>query len=203
MKILIAIPTRGTIFHGVASFLYHQKEKGHAIYKHTTAMSVEAARLGITRYFLDKDFTHLFFLDDDVVPPDYCIESLLDKKLPVITLNYPLIHNGHIHSSAYKEKDGHYFPYEFDEPQEGDRTLILACGLGACLIERNVIHAALTQDRNCFQMEYNDEGDMILGDDIKFCKVLKDLGIPIYCDFNLKADHYKLVSLRSIYDNYT
>lgn len=197
MKVLIGLPTRGYLFHGVSSFLIQQKEKGHTIYKHTTALSVEIGRMSIVRYFLDKDFTHLFFLDDDVVCQDYSIEKLAEYDKSIVSLNYPIYRNNHLHSSAYKGIKGFYKPIPFDEVglQEVD-----GIGLGGCLIKRDVLENVI--DCEPFRISFNESGEIETGDDIKFCQVAKKLNYQIWCDFSLKADHYKLVSLRSVWDNF-
>jgi hypothetical protein len=164
-------------------------------------LSVEDSRTKVVYKFLgtEKKFTHLLFLDYDVVPPMDCIEKLYAADKDVITANYPLYIQNRIHSSAFQLKDKQFCPLSYIE-----RGLhqVDAIGLGCALIKREVLEKAVLQ--KCFDLRFgmkNGKFDMLDSDDITFSKqVLRD-GFTIWADMDQVCDHYKSVSLAGIIED--
>jgi hypothetical protein len=171
-----------------------QASKGFLSIFRQATLSVEDARGKLGYAFKqNENFTHLFFLDDDVVCPDGTIEKLLAHNLDVVSANYPLYIEGRIHSCGYEwDSDKKIKPYPI-----GTRGLreVGAIGLGACLIKREVFLKALKYP--CFAMGYNEGYSMKRTDDVTFCRYLSFLKVPIYVDFDICCDHFKSVSLNT------
>jgi hypothetical protein len=189
MSVFIGVPTRGKIQASVSLFLAKQP---HYVYFSNANISVETARLSVCKKFLDSKHTHLFFLDDDVLPPSDAVELLLEANKDVISANYPIISGGVIMSSACSGKD--VLPFDGDGIIE-----ITSCGLGACLIKREVIESIINKD--CFNIEH-DKLQIVTGEDTTFCNKVREAGYSIYYDFEIVCDHLKFVSLKNIYDRY-
>jgi hypothetical protein len=85
-KVLIGIPvgTDALINVSVASFCSSQAKMGRE-WKYSCTHRPEDGRNGIIiKYFLPSDYTHLFFLDSDVVPEDDAIDRLLAHKKLIV-----------------------------------------------------------------------------------------------------------------------
>jgi len=91
-KILICIPTLGKIDVKTAQFAGILSKQPNIEYLPIIGLPVDEARNRAVNIFLQNEqFTHLFFLDDDVIPPDDCIDKLLSLKAPITSGIYPLI----------------------------------------------------------------------------------------------------------------
>jgi len=193
--ILISVPTRGRISLGTTEFLAKQE---YNIYYATSAISVVHARRKIASYFMRNKYDALLFLDDDVAPPKDAISSLLSAKQPFISASYPIYKNGQIKSAAYLISEGEqyqsYKQFLFDEV--GIKK-VDGVGLGCCLIKREVFEKIGTN----FNIQYNG-AEMTTSEDLDFCNRARKAGISIHCDFNVVCDHYKNVSIKTIWDRF-
>lgn len=189
MKVLIAIPSRGLIGCEVVYALCKLAAQGFQVIISQSSYGVEAARRKLLKEFLDSGADYLLFLDDDIVPPADIVSSLARYRRDFVSAEYPIWDYGEVFSSASrkKEKSPSYQRVGLDELdglQEVD-----ACGLGACLISKALARKAFSKD--CFSIEYDDSGEVIKGEDYKFCECAKNLGYKIYVDFNVVCKHYK------------
>lgn len=196
MKVLIGIPTRGQISLGTVNFLAKQKTQ---LFCASSNISVTDARRKIVYHFLNEtNFDALFFLDDDVMPPDDVIQLLVNVKKPIVSANYPIYVDGVIKScacsvkwSATRNKWSYYAPDEVGVKE------VDGCGLGCCLIERKVIKRVGVD----FYLHYLN-GSLDTGEDLDFCNRARKAGFPIYCNFNVSCEHVKPVGLKTIYNRY-
>ena len=137
-------------------------------------------------------------MDDDIICSNDIIEKLLAYDYEIMSANCPVYLNGVIYSSA--KIDQFYHSYCYDE---AGLKKVYSCGLGACLIKKEVIEKVFAKypPQDIFKLRYDNEGNIEVGEDVTFCELLNDMGIPVYYDFNLRCDHIKAVSLKHIYDN--
>ncbi len=186
-KILIGIPTRGRVTVPLAQFL--QKQKYDICYA-TSEISVSCARIEICRYFLNRDYTHLFMVDDDIWLEKDAIDKLLSHDKDVIIVGC-LINQGKIALNAYKK--------DFEQCLVGTSGLseIDVGGLGACLVKKDVIRSLNLH--TCFAIKHDKDLKLAFGEDYTFCKSVKELGYKIYCDFDIKSDHLKVCSLKEMW----
>ncbi|KKK72141.1 hypothetical protein LCGC14_2906870 [marine sediment metagenome] len=189
-NILIGVTTRGHISVGTVQFL---RKQHYDIFFASEGISATIARNIVCRHFLKGTWSHLFFIDDDIRPPEHVIDTLLGYEKQVICANYLLFLDGHLHPAAYKKAKDTYESYCMGEigMKEVD-----AIGLGACLIEREVIEKAMAKD--CFTFEYDEDGYLSKGEDITFSECVKKLGYPIHYDFNTMCRHVKQIDLCDI-----
>ena len=155
----------------------------------------DSARNYCVDQFLATDDTHLFFLDDDVIPPVDALEKLLDANVSVISGLYPSewFNNdtGKIEkrNNVFKEirKDG-----ELVEAKGRGVGEIMSCGGGCLLIERHVLSVMKAP---WFKFHYDEKGLMNVGEDVDFGKKLKAMGVPLHAHFDVQCNHVKQIIL--------
>lgn len=203
-KVLIGCCTRGSITAGTTRFLTRQKQE-YDIIVDGDPIAATITRSIIARKFLkgkdsghsaiaNTDYTHLFFLDDDIKPPNDCIERLLKHDKDVVEADYLLFLDGHLHPAAYERAgDNKYISLKC-----GNIGLheVHAIGLGACLIKRKVMEECIKN--KCFELELEKDGRLAKGEDVIFSEVAKGLGFQLYYDFDTSCEHYKILNLRDI-----
>ena len=190
-KVLIGVATRGHIHVGTVRFLLSQK---HEVCFGAEGISATIARSIICRKFLKGDYTHLFFLDDDINPPKDVIDKLLKHDKDVICANYYLFLDGRLHCAAYTKKgDNVYEPYDLSTVGMKE---VDGIGLGACLIKRAVIKETLKIYD--FSLVLDEEGYLSKGEDITFSEAVKIQGFPIHYDFNTICQHHKEIGLQDM-----
>jgi len=197
--VMIGVPTRGDVFYGTVEFLNMQASKGYISILEQATLTVEHSRGRISFKFLQNDhFTHLFFLDDDVIAPDGVIEKLLAHDLPIVSASYPLYIKQRIHTCGF-----HPGSEGGDNPiLKGKKGLIEAntIGLGACLIKKEVIKKVLAYP--CYRVVFKGDYEVKRTDDTTFCNFARYAGYKIYIDTDIICDHIKKVSLNQVYRDF-
>ena len=202
-NILIGIPTVNGCHNATTIWLLVQAQRSFRVIFGVGPLSVEDSRTKVVYKFLStaKEFTHLLFLDYDIVPPMNVIEALYKHDKDVITANYPLYIQNRIHSSAFTLNDDKAGFLPLPYTAKGLRQ-VHAIGLGCALIKREVLEKAVLH--KCFDLRYgmkNGQFDMLDSDDITFSKVVLKLGYQIWADMDQTCDHYKSVSLAGLVED--
>lgn len=156
----------------------------------------DSARNYCVEQFLATDDTHLFFLDDDVVPPPDALEKLLDADVDVISGLYPsqwmdaetgkMLTRNNVFSEI--RKDG-----ELIEAKGKGVGKIMSCGGGCLLIKRHVVADKVKAP--WFQFHFNEKGLMDVGEDVDFGKKLKAAGVELHAHFDVQCQHVKKILL--------
>lgn len=141
--------------------------------KLTRIQRIARVREKTRQHFLKGDWTHLFFLDADILPPAWAVEKLLAHKAPIATGLYPLRDFSSIELPAVVEGlSGKtvYGPKYFESKVD-------AFGMGCMLIERSVLKK--TKFR---------QGDALnsTGEDYGFCM---DAGVKVVLDHTVNCWH--------------
>jgi hypothetical protein len=133
-------------------------------------ISIREARNGMVESTLrNEKFTHLLFLDDDIVPPPNLIPELLKVRQPIVgalvndARGNPVVFAG----DQYGESRW------MDCPREG----VFECwaiGSGAMLIERRVLEA---MQKPWFFFERNGRSM-----DVNFCREARAKGFTVWCN---------------------
>lgn len=196
MNVLVAIPTRGWIYYKIVNAIGELRSMGFIVILSQSSYGVEAARGRLCRYFLKfPDYTHLMFLDDDIIPPSDIIARLLGHNVDMVSANYPVMYDGMLRNSAsLKVGTGKDVPYVNLHNDASGLTAVDGVGLGACLIKRKVIEECMKE--RCFAMDMDDEYEVSKGEDYKFCETAKKKGFNIYVDCDIKCEHYKNTPLK-------
>lgn len=155
--------------------------------------------------FLKSEADILFFLDSDVVPPPDVFDLVLEhEKWVVAGAPYPIF----VTPPGYKEPQVVFTAYKgvgskgiaaSDCPSEGKEFIDgLATG---CLFIKRELFSQLQKPYFAFEFE-NEMRSMTAGEDLSFCRKVRDLGHKFYVDYSKVCRHYKTVCLLEV-NNYT
>lgn len=152
----------------------------------------DSARNYCVDEFLQTDDTHLFFIDDDVVPPVDALEKLLDADVDVVSGLYPSMWYDNDKGKIMKRnnvfekirEDG-----ELVEATGNGVAEVASCGGGCLLIKRHVVENKVPAP--WFKFHYNERGLMDVGEDVDFGKKLKAAGIKLHAHFGVQCQHVK------------
>lgn len=189
-KIMVAVPNLGTVATQLAAAVMAWMYDGWDItfYAPENVIPHDAARNRCILHFLQSDCTHIFFLDDDVVPPRDALEKLVEANEGVVCGIYPVRRNGVLEGAVYRRKGIVLTPMK---DREGVVEIDCA-GAGCMLIKRKVLADIKAP---WFVFTYDAYGQMTVGEDINFFQLLKDNRNRIYAHFDVWCDHHKIQKL--------
>lgn len=198
-NVLIAVPTRGLIHYKIAQALNNLAAQGFEIVYSQSSYGVEAARGRLIKYFLKFPsfslvFSHLLFIDDDILAPKDIVARLMHHDKFMVSASYPILNDDKVwDSSSVMHGEGFYKRMKF---AIGPAMQVDACGLGACLIRRQVLVDCFKPD--CLKIDYDNEYEAVKGEDYKLCEAVRAAGYKIYVDFSLRCEHYKTINLEGV-----
>lgn len=213
-KILIAVPTMGHMHVNLTTHMIRwakKFEKGVINFFFTYKVSpVDRARNQIVDFFLNgikhpdgskTDFTHLFFVDSDTIPPKDALERLLAHEKDIITGMTPMLHYDKANNvwgtffncwESVKDAAGNIIQSKCPHPNTGVKE-IERCGGSCLLIKREVFDKLKTP---YFQFLIKENGlDHIKSEDIYFCDSAREQGFKIWVDTSVVCQHHKEVML--------
>lgn len=202
-KVVIAVPNMGSLHTSLAELLirWHTIPTPGvgeiALFAPQRLQPHDTARNWCVKKFLEEtDATHIFFVDSDVIPPKDALEKLLAADVDVISGAYPIKKMNQNESRietvyalfSFKDGDDNLYPIKSGSGiAEIDRA-----GAGCLLIRRNVFDEI---SKPYFKWQYDAEGLMERGEDMEFCKKVKEAGIPIHAHFDVVCQHSKEILL--------
>lgn len=167
----------------------------------------DVSRNAIVKDAIANGSTHLLFIDSDVVPPPDAFERLLKHNLPVISGLYYCRHRTDmdvgnlpialppVPAMWLDNGQGSYAPITRWNSQLVQCAVV---GAGFLLIHMSVFQRLdneLNRNGSYFKWtsginntEY-EEGKPGVSEDFFFCRLLGELGIPIYVDTTIKCQH--------------
>ena len=157
-------------------------------------MPFDHARNSACQWSLERGFSHLFFLDDDVVPPPDVIQRLLAHNLPIVCGLYFRRHVG-IEPLMLKDAPGGSVTYltQFGWPQMID---VDYTGGGCMLIARRVLETMRDRiggQRPWFEWKVDSGGK---SEDYVFCQRARSLGFKVAVDTSIQCRHIGLGEAR-------
>lgn len=211
IRILVAIPTRShptvEAFSAAQTAVATVKGLIDARLTWSACEPVERNRNAIVTQFLEaeENYTHLLFIDDDVIVPEYTISRLLGIDKDVVSVPTPMHLNGKTWSNcAYQripgvesdpENPAKAFTWSewWAWPPQKEPLQIGSTGMGAVLIRREVFE---TLKWPWFVMDWGDQyGKGNVSEDVYFCNQCTAAGIDLWCDPSLEAGHLKRIDL--------
>lgn len=163
----------------------------------------DRARNEIAHYFVkNKQFTHLFFIDSDTLPPEDALEKLISHDLPFVTGMTPIVRKNGA-KGKYETFDNCFLDPVRNEdgtvketpiaPRNSGIQKIYRCGAACMLIKREVFE---TMDVPYFAFDYSEDHlTHIRSEDIYFCDKARDTGITLYADTSVVCQHQKEIVL--------
>ena len=151
---------------------------------------LEHARNMQVHRFLKTEYTHLFLLDSDCVPPDRTVEKLLALDLPIVTAPHLTEVKGEIGPMIVDRAPGGYRQHL---PIEGLQK-VDACGGSGLLIIREVFEKL---GPPWFRFVMDDQGLLCQGEDFYFCERAYQAGYEVWADCDLIQTHIKERAIRA------
>lgn len=141
---------------------------------------VYLAREELTSYAIGEQFTHVFWLDSDMIFEEEIIDDLYDTGKDFVCGIFHARRPSHV-SCIFKE----LVPpvrYKWDEYPVGTFQ-IKGCGMAATLIKTEILKAVRDKYGNCFTPAYN------LGEDLAFCRRADEMGFEIWAESTVRVGH--------------
>jgi len=121
MKVAVILPSRGLMFSQTADeILQNLKGIPHKIYFSHRRPIPECFEAPANEALKDKDITHLWFVEDDMILPPNTLRLLLDADANAVTCDYPVTKDGR--GSVFTDQGGS----------------VVFCGTGCLLVKRQV-----------------------------------------------------------------
>ena len=189
MKLMVAIPTLDMIhfeFARCLTGLVQSMERsgvdydvcfkgGTLVYNGREALAAEA---------INNGYTHILWLDADMVFNPDVFEKLSAHKQPFVT-------------GVYNSRHAPYKPCIFASLEPDERVTkypdgifeIAGCGFGIVLTETKMLYEVYRKCGNMFLPNEN------YGEDLALCDKAKQCGYTLYCDPTVKAGHIGMVTV--------
>lgn len=164
--------------------------------KESSYIPSECASMGRDRIVFNTMYriprpTHILFLDADVLPRRNTLKRLLDADKDIITGVYHIAQQGRLYWSVSRSDKFNALELE-DLPNNLFKATL--CGNGVMLVKTEVF------DRLKWPYWENlrSPGCTKQGEDLYFCKKVRDAGYDIWCDPKVKCNHIRMSGLLSI-----
>lgn len=195
MKLLIAIPTNDMMpFQFVESLtkLIRRLDADGVDYEvaFQGGTLVYVGRDKLVKKAIAGDYTHMLWLDSDMVFDDSLLDDLMDSGKDFVT---GIAHSRRepYDSCLFSEIYPHFIKWKGDYPS--DLFKVAGCGFACVLISMKIVNDVWEKHKTAFFPE------RLLGEDIAFCKRAQDLGYEIWAEPHVKVGH---VGQHVIYPDY-
>lgn len=149
-------------------------------------------------YFLEKDYTHLMVIEQDVIVPKDTIQRLLNHKKDIVSGLYylkdlPCVMVGEVkdvppgREREFRfEKKAYFYDFIDKKKLNGDLIEIFAAGLGCCLIKKEVL------EKIEFRIDRN--GNIFKGhNDMAFHFDCRAKGYQVFLDSSIECEHHNYI----------
>lgn len=195
--------TVGYVHPGVISQVTHEsiRRLDLTIGVHEVAVksgpNISPARNEIVDAFLREltDSDRLLMIDTDMkfYPEDVTELDMADR--PIISGLYTGLHpNGDSFPVGSVRREGKLQKLTWEDLPKSGITPIVGCGMGMCLIKREVLEtlAAQRKERQLWPFtELEIPGEQVTSEDITFCIRAETFGFQTYLDVDVPVGHYK------------
>jgi hypothetical protein len=145
---------------------------------------VHKNRETILKQALTYNFTHLMFIDTDMVFPAGAVLKLLEQRKPIIGANYNERRLPLKSTVKIADKKGNLIAMsEADFPKESFQCYAVATGF--MMIDLAVVN---TIPKPWFFFDTKD-GEFNMGEDIWFCRQAQKAGVEVWCDPTITVGH--------------
>jgi hypothetical protein len=133
---------------------------------------------------LSRDYTHLWFVDTDVVFPSYALNQLLDHNVDIVGAYYPVRQKDQSYSTLKLDVDGVLTPLL---PPLPDRPFSQYQGHPVATVPTGMMLIRLSCMKKLSPPYFRCERPV--GEDVFFCAHMYKAGVQIWCDPTLKVGH--------------
>lgn len=185
MKLLIGVPTTDFVhvefMHSLMKLLLKLKDDGIKFdLDIESGTLVYCARDRIANRAINEGYTHVLWLDSDMVFGESILEDLMFSGKKFVTGIYHARRKGYA-STIFKNIDINHV--ERFEEYPNDTFRIAGCGFGCVFVDTEILKAVCLNNGTCFTPLPN------LGEDIAFCKRAQDLGYELWCEPSVVCGH--------------
>lgn len=205
-RIYLATPMhKDSRIHGkTAAFCASIAQRPFVQWGYTSTISPEMGRNTLIEDHLEnnvQDWTHVFFIDTDVVPRPQCLDNLLALEADVATGVYPLFLLEHGFKWSVTDMDRHLFPMDEPLPKEPFETR--SAGAGCLLVRREVIEdLGWPWFKMIYQPKWENGGNAIKSmEDMFFFDKVLEAGYKTIADPNEVCEHFNSVGLLAAYNS--
>ncbi len=186
IRLAVCVPCRETMHsvfsHNLHSMLQYNWQKGietKVFYNMTTLL--QAQRENLVNAARSWAATHILWLDSDMSFPFYTAYKLLDHKEAVVGGNYTTRQLPY-KTVAYRELGGAWDQYlKHNKDTALTKELIEVEGMGmGCMLTRIDVFDVI--DKPYFPVTWMPDAEDYLGEDINFCRAVRDKGHKIWVD---------------------
>lgn len=157
---------------------------------------IARARNEIVEAFLKElpDSEHLLMVDTDIrfFPDD--VEKLVKADRPIISALYTGLHpSAESFPVGSVRREGSLVKLTWEDLPKSGITPIAGCGMGMCLIKREVLEtlAAQRKGRKLWPFAETEIANEVMGEDITFCVRAEAFGFQTYLDVDVPVGHVK------------
>ena len=188
MKLLIAVPTLETVpvefLESLSGLICHLKDEGVDFkLKIEAGTLVYFARENLARYAIANHFSHVLWLDSDMVFDDEIVEDLQFSGKEIVT---GIAHSRRPPFSSCRFTE--IFPgvekWKGDYPR--DTFKVAACGMACVLMSVDVLDKVRETFGTMFQPMTN---PITYGEDVAFCWRASQVGYSIYAEPGVRVGH--------------
>jgi len=188
-KIMIGIPTleyaRRADFYDYINMIDKEGLEVGMTFAH--GQSPARNRNIIIQTALVNGFTHVLFLDDDVVPRPDTLKRLLKHDVDIVTALYLMRNHPHFPVIFDESYGNGKCRYNFLRPNIKGLVKVKNCGLGCCLIKSSVFER-MADDQPWIRLGQCEKDHWC--DDIDFFNRARDsFGFDIFCDLDCTVGH--------------
>jgi len=181
--ILIGIPTGGTVksktLFSIMQLLKHATFEYDIIVKESCV--IHWNREHICKEAVERGYSHVLFIDSDMFFEPDAVERLLKRDKDIIGVQVNLRQSPPV-STVKTEDEGQIIKQLYPDG-------LLKCagvGTGFMLIKTSVFK---NLSHPWFFWEADNEGNVLTGEDIFFCRKARKAGFEIWCDTTIKMGH--------------
>ena len=179
MKILVAVPCSDEIDVGFVQCLLALNQIGEVRVMLMSGSLIYASREAMSAKAVEEGFDFVMWFDSDMTFPSTVLLDLVAHDKDMVTGICAMRRAPYL-PCIYREVDGKLTSVT----EWGTRLLeVDACGFGVVLVKVEILEKMFEKYQTCFQPMYG------FGEDISFCKRVKELGYKIYADPNVEIGH--------------
>ncbi len=204
-RIFLATPMhKDSRIHGeTAAYCSYVANQQFVQWGYTSTISPEMGRNTLIEDHLHnvdaEDWTHVYFVDTDVVPPTHCLDNLLALDADICTGLYPLYLLEHGFTWSVTDVDRNSLSMYEPLPTEPFETK--SAGAGCLLIRRQVLEdIGWPYFKMIYQPKWENDGNAIKSmEDMYFFDKAIECGYKIIADPREVCKHYNSIDLLSAF----